>query len=533
MPAHTSFEELQQAFSENRISRRRFIRRASALGFAAAVPASLLSAQAQAMAPKKGGHLRVGIGGGATGDSLDPANYANSFTQSFGSALHSSLTEIGPDGASLFPAAAEEWEGSAGATVWTFRLRQGLTAHNGKTVGAEDAMASLNYHRGEDSKSSAKPFLSTVTDIEAVDARTLRITLSGPNVDFPWLLSDFRLVMMPSAGGKPDVSGVGVGAYVLESFDPGVRGVLKRNPDFYNPDRGHVDSAEFLTIADSTARTTALITGQIDFMDRCELKTVNLLMRNKGVTVLETKGTQHYTIPMDITRATFSDVNVRLALMHAIDREALVETILHGYGAIGNDHPIASSTRFFNRDLPQRPYDPDRAMFHVKKAGLDKLSVSLSASDAAFAGCEDAAVLYSEHAKKAGIEIKVVREPKDGYWSNVWMKKPWSFSYWFGSPIADRTLTTTYLGTAAWNETRMNIPEFDKLLIAARGETDEARRAEMYAEMQKIIHERGGALTPMFASYVNAHSDKLTHGPEVSSSGDLDGLKFVERWWFA
>ena len=113
------------------------------------------------------------------------------------------------------------------------------------------------------------------------------------------------------------------------------------------------------------------------------------------------------------------------------------------------------------------------------------------------------------------------------------MKKPWSFSYWGGRPVEDQMFSVAYLTGAAWNESFQSIARFDELLVAARAELDDTRRREMYAEMQLIIHNEGGAVIPMFANYVNAYSDKVAHGPVVGGNIDLDGLRIAERWWFA
>jgi peptide/nickel transport system substrate-binding protein len=83
---------------------------------------------------------------------------------------------------------------------------------------------------------------------------------------------------------------------------------------------------------------------------------------------------------------------------------------------------------------------------------MENLKVDLSTSEAAFVGATDAAVLYAEHARRAGIEINVVREAGDAYWDNVWMKKPFCASYWGGRPVEDQMFTTAYLSGASWNE---------------------------------------------------------------------------------
>ena len=255
--------------------------------------------------------------------------------------------------------------------------------------------------------------------------------------------------------------------------------------------------------------------------------------RKPGVSIQSVSGTQHYTFAMSCNKAPYDNVDVRLALKYAVNRQELVDKILFGYGVVGNDHPIGQGQRFFNSELAQREYDPDKAKFHLNKAGIDKLEVALSASDAAFGGAVDAAVLFQNSAAGAGIELKPIREPKDGYWSDVWMKKPFSAVYWGGRPVEDQMFSTAYQCGASWNDAFWCNERFDKLMIEARAELDEAKRREMYWEMQQLVNEDGGTIIPMFASYVFALSDAVAHPDQFGSNWDMDGERWMERWWFA
>ncbi len=511
------------------ISRRELLQGASAMGVAAL--AGSLGGPAFA-APKRGGRFRVAMGHGATSDNYDPATWDQAFVQVFATARHGYLTEIAADG-SLVGEVAESWEASPDATVWTLKLRDGLRYHSGKPVTAADVIASLNHHRGEDSKSAAKPIVAGITDMKA-DGSNVVITLDSGNADFPFILSDYHLPIMPSAEGKIDpTSSDGCGGYIVESFEPGVRATMKRNPDYWKPDRAYFDEIEMLVVIDAAARQNALITGEVDVIDQVDRNTVHLLKRARNIKVLATTGTQHYTFAMDTRVAPFNDNNVRLALKYAIDRQELVDKVLNGYGSIGNDHPIGTSNRYHAAELEQHSYDPDKAKHYLKQAGLDSLDVSLSAADAAFGGAVDAAVLYSEKAAAAGININVVREPNDGYWSNVWMKKPWSAVYWGGRPTEDWMFSTAYASGAAWNDSFWEHERFNVLLKQARSELDEAKRRAMYVEMQDIVSNEGGVVIPMFASYVMAHSDKIAHPDQVAANWTMDGFRAVERWWFA
>jgi len=526
----SQFEDLNRLLAQGIISRREFMGRATALGATAALSSTILSSPSFAAMPKQGGHFKIGMGQGSTTDSLDPATTLHTGTQIVNHAVYNYLTEVSNTG-DLVGELAASWEASPDAKVWNMKLQKGVTFHNGKSFGPEDVIASINHHRGKDSKSAAKPIVDPITDISADGTDGVKFTLSGGNADFPFLMSDYHLAILPSKDGKIDATGgIGSGAFVLEKFDPGVKITMKRNPNYWKSGKGHFDSAEILVIADVAARTNALTTGATMAMDRCDLKTVHLLKRNKSITVTKNTGTQHYTLPMNAGRAPFDDVHVRLALKYAINREALVKTVLRGYGAVGNDHPIGASQLYFNKDLEQRIYDPDKAKFHLKKAGMSSLDVTLSSSDAAFAGAVDTAVLYKEHAAKAGINITVNRVPADGYWSNVWMKDPWSMSYWGGRPTEDWMFSQAYAAGAEWNESFWNNERFNKLLLEARAELDSAKRREMYGEMQKLVRDDGASVIPMFASYVGALAKNVGHD-KMGANWDMDGLRCMERWW--
>ena len=512
------------------LSRRGVLKGAGALGAAGLIlPASALRSEAQ---PKKGGTLRVGIAAGNTSDSLDPGSWTHVYVQVLATAMHGFLVEVAADG-SLVGEVTESWEASPDARVWTFRIREGVEYHSGRTVTPEDVVASIEYHRREGSTSAALPIVEPI-EAMAVDGQNVIFTLGTGNADFPFQLSDYHLPIVPADGGVIDPLGSdGCGPYRLDAFDPGVRADMSRHANYWKDGRAHFDGVQLLAILDAAARQAALMTDSVDVIDQVDLKTVSLLERAPNVSVLATTGTQHYTFAMDTRAAPFSDNNVRQALKHAIDRQELVDKILFGYGEIGNDHPIGRSNRFFAEDLEQTPYDPDRARFYLKQAGLDSLDVALSAADAAFGGAVDAALLYSEAARPAGINIEVVREPNDGYWSDVWMQKPFVSVYWGGRPTEDWMFSLTYATGAAWNDTFWSNERFDTLLLEARSELDEARRAEMYHEMQNIVRTEGGAVIPLFASYVMAHSSKVAHPETVGNNWTLDGFRAIERWWFA
>jgi len=528
----TEIENLQISLARGQITRREFISRMIALGVATTTTGALWSGPVMA-AQKKGGHFIIGKGHGQTTDNLNPGTFENGFTISLSHAINGYLTEIGKDG-SVKPGLAESWDSSPDAAKWSFKLRKGVTFHNGKALTVDDVIASINFHRGEGSTSAAGPLVAEIDKVSADGSDTVVISLKGGNADFPFTLSDYHIPVITAKGDSIDwPSGIGCGVYKMDDFKPGIGAKLSRNPDHWANDRGFFDSIEMLSLVDTNARTTALLTGEVHAIDRVDLKTVNMLKRKSGLTVHSVAGTQHYTFAMSCNQDPYTDVNVRLALKHAVNRQELVDKILLGYGVVGNDHPIGRGQRYFNKDLAQTPYDPDKAKFYLKKSGLDSLQVSLSAADAAFGGAVDAAVLFQNSAKAAGIDLQVLREPNDGYWSDVWMKKPFSAVYWSGRPVEDAMFTTAYKSGASWNDAFWSNARFDELLTQARSELDTDKRRNMYYEMQQIVNQDGGTIIPMFASYVFATMNKIDHGGDFGSNWDVDGERWAERWSFA
>lgn len=523
-------EQLENLLKQGKINRREFITRVSALGIAAALSPVIIRDIAHAAGPNKGGRLRIGITGGSTSDSLDPSTITATMMQTINWQMRNNLTEIDHQG-NVIPELAESWESSPDATKWVFNLRKDVEFHNGKTLDANDVLFTINHHGNKDSKSPAKALIAPVIkDMKADGKNKVVFNLKSANADFPYLLSVIHLSILPT--GTTDFK-VGTGGYQFVEFEPGVSSLTKRNPNYWKNGRAHFDEVEVTVISDVNARTNALMTGQIDVMNWCDLKTIHMLEKKQGVQVISSTGRRHYTFPMLMDQPPFDDNNARLAMKYAIDRDEMIKRVLKGYGVAGNDHPVPPFSRYFASELPQKQYDPDKAKYYIKKAGLENTTFKLhTAPNAVFPGAVDAALVYRQSAAKAGIKIDVVKEPDDGYWKRIWRKSSWCACYWSGRPTDDLTIALTYASDAKWNDTHFKNEKFDNLLNSARGELNETKRRDMYVEMQKILSDEGGQILWTWANWVDAASSKLNH-TEVSGHRELDGHRLPERWWFA
>lgn len=523
---------LHKILDSHKANRREFMVAAIGAGVSAATASTMWSSRANASTPKKGGHLRCGLSDSNTVDSLDPATYTGTGMIVVSRAIRDSLVEIGQDNTAA-PALAESWEANKNATEWRFNLRKGVEFSNGKSLTTDDVIDSINVHRGEDSTSGAKGVFSGISNVSSDGPTTVVIELSGPNANFPFLMTDYHMNIVPSLGeGKADVtSKVGTGVFILKEFVPGVRSTFERNPNAWQQDTaGYVDSAEVLAILDDNARQTALMTNAVDVINRPSFKTIEQLKKVPGVNVIAVPSNLAFTHPMRMNVAPFDNNDFRQALKHALPRQQFVDIILSGYGEIGNDQPLGPLFESYNPDI-KNEYDLDKAKYFLNKAGMKNAKIDMSTSDTAYTGAEDAAVLFADSFRKAGIETNVIREPKDGYWSDVWNKKPFCSCYWGARPIEDMILSICYVSDAPWNDSVINIPRVDELVVAARGELDKSLQKEMYSEVQMLISKQGGTLIPAFSQDVAAVSDRVGIGPKIGGGWELDGGFLLKRWW--
>ena len=511
--------KLRQRLLSGEIDRRTFLAGASALGIS-----STLVGEAFAQTPKRGGHLIIGMPAASTKDSLDPAVYRADYMLAVGVQIYDSLA-IFNERIQVQPFLAESWEAKSGAKEWVIKLRKGVVFHNGKEMTAADVVHSLNHHRSKESRSSVKVFASAMADVRATDKYEVGITLEGPNVDFPYILTLLQLVILPEGTS----GGIGTGPYKIESFEPGVRTRAKRNENDWRKDRGYVASIETIAINDSTARLNALLSGAVHLVERISPSAAAAVEKNPQIQLFTIPSFGHNSFDMMIDTPPFNNLELRQALKYAIDRETILKVQLRGYGRLGNDQPIPPLDPFYAADIPQRLYDPDKAKFLAKKAGFSD-TITLSAADAAFVGAVDMAQIFQSGAGKAGINLRVNRVPDDGYWQNTWMKQPFVASFWGGRPTPNLMFTHAYSSKSASNVTRWHNAKFDQLLLAARAEFDVAKRKQIYHDMQFMLHEEGGTIIPVFASYLDA-GHKSVKGFVPFPFWEMSGFRAFEKVW--
>jgi peptide/nickel transport system substrate-binding protein len=512
---------------KGRVSRRDFVQLAIAAGFTAAMADTMFTAAARAE-PQKGGHFRMGMGHGATTDSLDPATYPDQMTGTVGwGSMGNSLTEVDAKG-HITPDLAESFEPGDTPKTWVFKLRKGVTFHDGKPLTPNDVVYSILRHKDPATASKAKVLADQNDTVKATGPNEVTITLASPNADLPAILGTYHFHIVKE--GTTDFNaGIGTGPYKVKEFKPGVRSIAVRNEGYWKPNRPYLDEIEFVGITDESARVIALLAGQVDLISAVDPRSIDRIKATGKYTVFETKSVSYTDLIVRVDRAPGSNPDFVLALKYLLNRDQILNTIQLGNGAVANDQPIAANNRFYFKGLPQRAYDPDKAKFHLQKANIGSAAIPVVASPAATSSVEIALVLQ-QAAQQIGLNLDVKRMPSDGYWSTHWMKHPVGFGNVNTRPSADLALTLFFKSDAPWNEAGWKNDKFDQLLVAARGETDAGKRAQMYADMQTMIHNDGGIGIPMFISSLDGHASKLK-GLSPIPLGGMMGSTFSEHVW--
>ncbi|TDF67507.1 ABC transporter substrate-binding protein [Cupriavidus sp. L7L] len=480
---------------------------------------------AHAQTPRRGGRIRVAAATAAASDTLDPAKQSNQNDYVRCNMVYNGLTSLDR---SLTPRAAlAETFNTTDAKTWVFALRKGVTFHDGKALSPADVVYSIMRHKDPATASKAKVLAEQIESVKATGPNEVTVVLNSPNADLPVILGTFHFHIVKD--GTTDFSaGIGTGPYKIKEFKPGVRTLVVRNDAYWKPGKPYLDEIELIGIADDSARLNALLSGGMDLVAMINPRAVARIKGTPGYAIMTTQSGQYSDLIMRKDVGPGTNPDFILGMKYLLDRQQMKQAIALGNAVVANDQPIDPTNRFYFKDLPQRPFDPEKAKFHLRKSGVTG-KVPVVTSPAALYSVEMALVLQ-QAAQRAGLELEVKRMPADGYWSNHWLNSPVGFGNVNPRPSADTILTQFFKSDAPWNESRWKNPKFDQLLLAARAETDNGKRSQMYADMQTMIHEDAGIGIPLFLASIDAHTTKLK-GLSPIPLGGLMGYSFAEHVW--
>jgi peptide/nickel transport system substrate-binding protein len=456
---------------------------------------------------KTGGALRVGATGGGADDTMDAHRPTVDTDIMRCWNLYESLAVRTPDFSELQMLLAESIEPEAKPDTYTVRLKEGVTFHNGKPVTADDVIFSLKRILDpKDPKVGAASIgYITQNQLKKMDDRTVRIKLEFANSGFPDDLGQYFNAIVPT---DYDVENpVGTGPFKYKSFTAGQQSEFEKYPDYHEDGKPYVDTLTIIDFPDDTARTNALLGGQVDVIDNLPAAQVKNAEANPNLRVIssETGAWQPFTMRVD--QAPFDDVKVRQAFRLIVDREQMVQQVLSGHGSVANDL-YARYDPAYASDLPQRQQDLEQAKSLLKQAGREGLSVELVTSPV-FQGIVEAAQVFAQQAKGAGVNVKVRRVDSGTFYGDNYLSWTFAQDFWasrvYLSQVAQGDLPDSPFNETHWPADK----KFLDLIQQARAETDEAKRADILHECQTMQYEEGGYIIPYFSNIIDAHSAKL------------------------
>ncbi len=508
-------------------SRRDVLNLIMASGFTAAAAHQIFSDQqaAHAMTPKKGGMVRAAMNLHGPDDTLDPAQFTSGLDYTRGRVVYNNLTQLN-DKLVPQPELAESFEPNSNATEWTFKIRKGVEFHDGSPLTADDVVYTMNRHRGEDSTSVFKSMLAPVEEWKKMGSHEVKAVLSSPNSDLPAILALFQAKVIKN-GTNGD--GIGTGPFTVESFEPGVKSVHKRNENYWRKP-ANLDGIEMTAITDPVARVNALISGDVQIAGTIDPVAFRQVESSDSAKLHSVPAAQQTGICVLRNTAPGQDINFVRGLQYIQDRERIVKRVLKGKGTVGNDQPIsAAHGRDFCSELPQRVYDPDKAKFHFKKAGLSTAEIHVAP---VAVGVEDVVLMAQANCAKIGFDLKIRKVPADGYWGAVWMKEPINVVNWFMRPTANAQMAIQFAPNGPWNDTYWNSDRMGELLKLSLAETDPDKRHAMYCEMQTLIHNDSGMVIPCFVNLTDGIAKNLEGAPNVPI-GPVGGCEWPEFVWLS
>ncbi|CDZ27935.1 Extracellular solute-binding protein family 5 [Neorhizobium galegae bv. officinalis] len=471
----------------------------------AAVFAAPALGLAQATKPVKGGTLRISVDQAASviHPLLTRVNPEYLVTE----LLYSNLTRLKVD-MSVEPDLAESWTPNDALTEWTFKLRKGVTFHDGSPFSAKDVVATFKAILDPATASPGRNNVGPISDIVAVDDATVMFKLSVAYADLPVAMAYTTARIIPASIATGDLKSlstkaVGTGPFKLVSYEPDRLIVVERNPNYYDPARPYLDRVEIQVFPDISAEGSAMIAGNIDIISTLQPTEYLRLDSNSGVEVLRTPSGQFCNINFGCDTAPFNDPRVRRAIALTVDREAMVNFVTEGFGTPGNDTPLNPSYQFF-KATKQRQKNIGEAKKLLAEAGFaNGLQATLIASDRPAVRTQ-LAVALKEMAKEAGITINVQTMPHATYLEQVWKKGSFYVGFYNMQPTPDGIFKLLYTSDASWNETRWNNKAFDALVAEARGTIDAAKRTELYTKAQQLMNEEVPSIIPSFFDVLSA-----------------------------
>jgi peptide/nickel transport system substrate-binding protein len=533
-----------------KISRREFIRRGTVVGMSIPLVSFLASAcggDGGEAAPtgttgtqptgniRKGGNLRVAV--------ITPATAPNPLlVQDLGGSnligAPGEFLSFADENRELQPRLAESWEPNEDGSVWTFKIRQGVSFHDGTPMTANDVVQTFEkLIAGSPNAQSNFAGVLAAGNTSAPDDTTVEFQLEAPNGNFPTLVSsaNYNSIIIPANLDPADwpKTFIGTGPFKYESYTNKVGATFVRNDEYWDQNRiPSLDSVELKFYDEEAPMILALQGGEVDFVANFSVSGGQALLNDPNVQVLALKVAYHRQLHMRNDREPFTDKRVRQAIALSIDREALVQGLWDGRADLGNDSPFAPGYPSTDPSVPQREQDLEQARQLLADAGMEGFSVELN-THSNFE-IPDLAELVKNSAAEIGVTINLsITDSATYYGDGVFGKSTWLDSVMGITDYGDRPVPNVFLTACyasdpkigTYNAAHFRNTQYDGLVADYVAALDIESQRGVAKQIQELLLDETPIVIPYFYNFLGAAAANVVPGDAVSSQYERTGFK--------
>ncbi|MBK5332777.1 MAG: ABC transporter substrate-binding protein [Ilumatobacteraceae bacterium] len=477
--------------------------------------------------PKSGGILRVGTKGDVN-DIIDGQHIVAKSDIMRQVTGWEPLMSFSPDFVPEYANGLAKDVTAKAADNFVITLKDGIKFSNGNPVTADDVVYSFTRMLDTTLKvygGSVLRGLLEVSGITKVDDHTVEFKLTQGVSNFKEALCAYVCAIVPVGyerfSGDPTTQ-IGTGPYMLKEFEVGKQSIHVKNPNYWDTGKPYFDEVHIIDFADGDALINALLADQIDIAADVSSASVDTITGTTGYKVLNSAGGGWLTISMAVDQDPFTDVRVRQAMRLIVDRDAMVEQVLAGYGRVANDL-YAPLDAAYAKDLPQRKQDLDAAKQLLADAGKTGMTIDLFAPNDT-AGLPEMIQLFAEQAKGAGITVNAQVIDGGTYWGDQYLKRTFAVDYWGTRNFLLQVAAGSLKDTAPYPDDHWPPADstFEADYKAALNETDDTKRKVITDKMQKELYDNGGLIIPFFQNLLDAYNGRVTGLVERANTLNLD-----------
>ncbi|MDN2564855.1 ABC transporter substrate-binding protein [Aquibium sp. A9E412] len=468
-------------------------------------------------AAKRGGTLTVGSL--IEPPSFDIYHQAGEAVNFVAPLMYQTLVYADHDG-NPHPLLAESWEVSDDVTVYTFRLREGVTFHTGQPLEAADVKYSLDYMRDPENGTIGALDFADVAGVEAVDPRTVRVTLSKPNSAFLITLTHRNASVIPrdwfageGARAALNRQSVGTGPFKLAEFVQNSYMRLERNPDYWQPELPYLDEIVVNFIPNSAGMLVAVRNGRVDMAVLVRPQDAEQLEGVGNLTVQRSRSLNQKSLDLDSTYGPLSDERVRKAIALLVDKEAVMQAAISGYGQVLGTMVPGMQERWGVPldELATQKVDVEQAKALLAEAGHpDGIDLELR-TIIGYDWMEPAALALVQQLAQGGVRAQIQRLDL-GTWLQNFRARQMGFTLndW-GTPPDPNILYYRHFHQRPEGADFRNWDnaEASRLLDAGRQAKAFEERKAIYAEFQKLLSESAPTVMMFGADHIVVVSDAV------------------------